>query len=65
MIPREEFDKLKGKPVGVGVPNKYGARDLFFHYGTLLRTYETAIVLDTNRGIRIIEISHILEVREA
>ena len=63
MIPVEEFKNLIGREIGAGVP-RFNGVDLFYHYGKLLRVYPTSIVLETSKGIQILEISHILEVKE-
>ena len=69
MIPTEMFQdyKDKGIRIGIGVPFEglgLVTRKIFWHYGKILRVYPTAITLQTNSGTRVIEIGHILEIKE-
>lgn len=59
------FEKLIGRKVAVGVPNRNEPDQLYFYYGILEAVDDKMLELQTNRGIVYITLDRIKSVEEA
>ena len=57
---KKNYEKYLGKNVVIGVPHLIERRP-FFHYGKAIEITDNTIVLETDKGLRTIQFSDILQ----